>query len=82
MWLKSKGPGIFFVQECHSNLLAETQWRDEWQGKIEFSHGTTNARGVMTLVTNDIPIKVKNIQRDDQGRFLMLDCVIDDSEFI
>ena len=36
----------------------------------------------MTLVTNDIPIKVRNVQRDDQGRFLILDCVVDDSEFI
>ena len=55
LWLKSKGSGIFFIQESHSLSLTETQWRDEWQAKREFAHGTTNARGVM--ITEDISIE-------------------------
>ena len=40
LWLKSKGSGIFLIQESHSSSLSETQWRDDWNGKIEFAHGT------------------------------------------
>ena len=50
--------------------------------KIEFSHGTTNARGVMILITDNIPLKAQNTQTDDQGGLLIVDCEIDDSEFI
>ena len=38
-WLKSKGTGIIFLQECHNGLLPKDTWRKEWDGDIYFCHG-------------------------------------------
>ena len=36
----------------------------------------------MILVTNDIPINVKNIEKDNSGRFLLMECIVNDIEYI
>ena len=38
---------IIFLQETHSTEDAHNKWRDDFQGQIFFSHGTTNFCGVM-----------------------------------
>ena len=44
-WLKLKSVDICFVQESYSTAKIEQVWRNEWGGKIEFSHGTNRSRG-------------------------------------
>ena len=38
---------MIFLQETHSAEDAHSKWRDDIQGQIFFSHGTTISRGVM-----------------------------------
>ena len=43
-WLITSYPGIIFLQETHSAKEDENQGQQEWNGKIFYSHGTTNSK--------------------------------------
>ena len=51
----------------------EKRWKNEWGGRIYFSHGTSQARGTMILIKKTARIKVHNICSDPEGRYIMLD---------
>ena len=44
---------IIFLQETHSTADIEEKWRTEWEtiggGKIFFSHGDSNSKGVLIM---------------------------------
>ena len=82
LWLKQKGAGIYFLQEAHSSTNSEHEWSNQWDGKIIYSHGNSNSRGVLFLVSKDIDISINNIERDNYGRFLVLDAVIAENRYI
>ena len=44
---------LLILQETHSSIDIETCWQNEWEGKVIYSHGTTQARGVMMLTSNE-----------------------------
>ena len=50
--------------------------------EIEFSYGSTNCRGVTILVGKNIFCEINNIDRDGQGRFILLDCKDNDVQHI
>ena len=81
-WLQTKRSGIFYIQETHSTEQVEKIWRQEWDGPIFFQHGKSNSRGVAILVTKNIDFEVNSIDRDDYGRFLLIDCSIFGSKYI
>ena len=81
-WLKSKGAGIFLIQESHSTPSLERKWQDEWQGKILFSHGESRSRGVMILITKDVPININLVEHDSHGRLLLLSCQVNDLKLV
>ena len=68
---------IFFLQETHSTPQVETQWSSEWGGRIYFSHGTSESRGVCILVKNNLTVDVHNVISHDLGRSLILDVTIE-----
>ena len=74
LWLKSKGSGVYLLQECHSTANSEQIWQQDWDGRIEFSHGNSNCRGVAILITKNVPIDISSVFRDNDGRFLLLQC--------
>ena len=45
LWLQEKGTGIFMLQETHSTVKTETDWKKQWHGQIVFFHGLSNSRG-------------------------------------
>ena len=49
-WLKSKQEDIIFIQESHSTVENERDWKNIWEGEIIFNHGTSNSTGVAILV--------------------------------
>ena len=49
-YLIRKKIDICFLQETHSTERDENIWRNEWGGEVKYSHGTSQARGVMILV--------------------------------
>ena len=68
---------IFLLQETHSSLEHEIQWKNEWGGEIFFSHGSTNSRGVCILLKNNFTRTVHGSQTDGEGRYIILDIEID-----
>ena len=44
----------------------------EWGGKIIWSHGTTNSKGVAIAFKRNLKISVLNVFRDKDGRYLFV----------
>ena len=51
--------------------------RDEWGGKIFYSHGETNSRGAAILTKTRLQYKVNKIVKDKEGHFLAVDISLD-----
>ena len=76
-WL-GKTPGIYFLQETHSNDISMVKWKKHWKGAIYFSHGTTNSRGVAILIHSNITHQVLEEHTDESGRYIILKVKIND----
>ena len=72
-----KRADICLLQETHSTSKSEKYWVSEWGGKIVFSHGDNDARGVCILLQKNSPYTLYNVQRDLEGRILNVDVKID-----
>ena len=58
------------------------EWQNDWHGKIKFSHGTSNSKGVAILILSELDIDISETKKDADGRFLMLDFLITESRYI
>lgn len=76
MWLKEKTQAIFCLQETHSLELDEEKWKKEWDGPIFFSHGRRNSKGVMILIKKQFDFQWCSVERDMQGRWLILNIIV------
>ena len=70
---KLKNDGIFFLQETHSTPLIENKWKTQWDGDLLFSHGESNARGVIIGFTKNFECKIENVSHDSDGRVLLVE---------
>ena len=73
---------ILFLQEKHSSIDTEKQWNDEFKGQLYFSHGKTISCSVLIAFYANINAVVKNQFNDDNGRILILEMTIDDTEYL
>ena len=82
-WLQ-KFQGLIFLQETHCTKNNEFTWKQEWGGKIIFSNGTTNSKGVAILIPNslDSEIIISTTYTDNSGRIILIDCKIKDNDLI
>ena len=74
--------GILFLKETYSSHDTVINWRDNFNGDLFFSHGTTNSCGVLIGYLGSNKIKVNGIKNDNQGRFLIVDADIDEETFV
>ena len=74
---RNKGD-IICLQETHSEENDEQGWAMEWGGDILFSHGSTNARGVCTLLKKGCLKQCSLVDRDNAGRSLIFNLEIND----
>ena len=51
-WCRKRKTDIIFLQETHSTIKTDTQWKNEWGANIITSHGSSKARGVSILIKN------------------------------
>lgn len=70
------------LQESHSTLKTEGIWTAEWGGNIYYSHGLSNARGVMIILPRNSDIKVLQQFQDTKGRLIILHIQKGDSTFV
>ena len=83
-WLKTNTSpnSIVFLQETHSDKSTEHIWMSQWRGDITFSYGTQNARGTLIGFREGLDYIVKREFKDNSGRYVILDCLIQDHPFL
>ena len=74
--------GFVFLQETHSTENLEKEWRSQWGGEMFFSHGTSNSTGCAIAFSKNFSVKIVNQSRDNFGRLLILESVINDEHFL
>ena len=73
---------ICFLQEIYSTSEVENIWKKEWKGDMFFSHGTGHSMGVLILVKEQLDFQLQLIKVDSQGRYILLEAMIQDSPFL
>lgn len=69
-FIKQKHIDVAFVQESHSDLNNEVDWKKEWDGEICLSHMSSNSGGVAILFSKkSLPISC-DIEEIVKGRCL------------
>jgi exonuclease III len=80
-WIKESKSDIIFLQESH---FVETD-RDDWEtksgGTVISSVGSSKARGVTTILYPKTEIDERNILRDKEGRWLIINKQIEDQTY-
>ena len=74
--------GFVFLQETHSSLIDEQNWKDCFKGPLFFSHGKSNSCGVSIGYWERETFKVVNTVCDKNGRILILDAELNDTNFL
>ena len=79
----SQGMQAWYCCRKHSKEADEKEWVSEWGGQIIFSHSNSQSRGVAVLLPNSMmeSCKIKDIETDQNGRALIIDCEIEDNSF-
>lgn len=70
------------MQESHSTSICEGEWKSQWDGDILFSHGNSNARGVMICFTKNFDCKIESVSTDNDGRVLLVEMSKDNERFL
>ena len=75
-WYRKRKADIIFLQETHSTVITETQWKNEWGAEIITSHGSSNARGVAILIKAGFDCFIHQQILDLMGRYIIVKAVI------
>ena len=77
--------GIILLQETHSVQKDEKVWTNQFgcgKGSIIFSHGKSDARGVLVAFREAVDYKINSQHVDNNGRYIVLNLLIDGSPVI
>ena len=80
-WCKNRKGDIVFIQETHCSKECQNKWKSEWGGKVFFSNGESNARGVSILIKKGLDFEEKKLYNDSSGRYLIVNCEINGKEY-
>ena len=81
-WSRKNRFDITFFQETYSSESDESQWINEWSGKIMFSHGTNHSKGTMILFRPGFDFKIISESIDKNGRYIILKMDVEGTTFI
>lgn len=81
-YIRGKSADLVLLQETYSNKAIETLWSNEWGSRIYFSHGASNSRGVACMINKNSSISIEGYWNDTEGRFIALQCVINDKKIM
>ena len=81
-WCRKRKADIIFLQETHSTIKTDTQWKNEWGAQIITCHGSSNARGVAILIKNGFDCTIHQKILDPLGRFIILKADIKDKTYV
>lgn len=72
---------IVFLQETHTDVDNQLQWRDEWKGQVFLSHGSNTTAGVAILVAVELQAVNPSLFEIITGRLMRLDIDIEGLSF-
>ena len=75
-YLHKKKYDICLLQETHCTKTKENIWENEWGYKAYYSSYASNSRGVVILFNNTFKYDLHNINTDEEGRWILIDCTI------
>lgn len=61
-----------FLQETHSTLVNEPDWKREWAEKQSLSHRSSNSGGVGVLFSKDFAPLFTSVEEPIKGQFLKI----------
>ena len=77
-FLRNTDCEIILLQETHCGKDDEKFWKSQWGEHCWFTNFSSNSRGVAILIRNSISVRMKSSFYDPQGRFLILNCFLND----
>jgi exonuclease III len=73
---------FILLQETHTDNKNEGEWKTDWGNRnIIFAHGDSKSRGVAVLLPNDIDYTITSQECDPNGRYVVVNLVIDDNDY-
>ena len=57
-------------------------WKTQWQGKLQFAHGSNHSCGVMILLRSDLDFSIKSVNLNSEGRSIIMEADIQGSLFL
>ena len=82
-WISTHHRGVLFLQETHSSNKVEETWTHDSPSKhIYFSHGTSVARGVCTILPINTDFQILDKISDTNGHFLLLHITVNNMELV
>jgi len=79
-YLKRQNVDIAFIQESHLTDTEHLKLRRDWVGNVFYSSYSSKARGVALLINKHLNFKLNSVEKDKNGRFLLVDCEINRSK--
>ena len=80
-WCRKQNANIIFLQETHSTVNSEKQWKAEWGAPLELAHGSSNSRGVAILFRQGFDCKIIKKIIDPTGRYISIQAQINDENY-
>ena len=74
--------GILFLQETHSTFNDKIIWKNDFNGPVFYSHGTSQSCGVFIAYFGNLNFSVNKQVGDKNGRILTLDVNIDEIRYV
>ena len=63
-------------------MEVENIWKTQGEGKLFVSHDTNHSSGVMALVRSNLGFKLKSINVDHEGRYLIIEAEVQSSAYL
>ena len=80
-WCRKRA-NISFLQETHSTVTTEKQWRNEWGAELITCHDSSNSRGVAILINKGVDCTIHKKILDPLGRYIILKAEIKDKIYV
>ena len=81
-WLRNKQMNIYLLQETKSTLEKENQWKNEWGYESIFNSYDRAAHGVSIMFNNNFQFVIKDIVKDNLGRYIIVHLNIDEDDVV
>ncbi len=81
-YIQNKSIDVTFVQETHSDVKNEVEWKMGWRSDLFMSHGTNVSGGVAILFSKSINITTVSVNEIERGRVLAVQAIINGFVFV